>query len=328
VEWSDSTGSECLFACWYPFLFSIGGAHCSWAIFCKLESDKPASARIAGQQKLKTGRKSKMSDSLHDEQKVIVTDLRMPFGSMVVFLIKWTLAAIPAIIILWFIMAVLTMIFMAMFGGMFHGMVGQPQPFWNATGISHRGCKSWNLGDEPILKILLKPLGLDGCSSGKGALSGPATSHWPVGLSKNASAEETMNIEQSVVVQCPYCAESFEVLVDTSLGEQELIEDCEVCCRPVTLMVSVTDDGVAHVETRGEDVWCSWSRGRAGTRDRKKKAETEAVSRILWITIEVVKLQPFIFAAYPNTLLAELSGQLFSPGERAFLFGLASGRFS
>jgi plastocyanin len=33
-------------------------------------------------------------------QKVTVTDINMPFGSMVVFILKWTLASIPAIIVL------------------------------------------------------------------------------------------------------------------------------------------------------------------------------------------------------------------------------------
>ncbi len=63
-----------------------------------------------------------------------------------------------------------------------------------------------------------------------------------------------MNVEQTVIVQCPYCAESFEVLVDCSIEQQEYIEDCEVCCRPVTLVVIVSDEGNVSVETRGEDV--------------------------------------------------------------------------
>ena len=63
-----------------------------------------------------------------------------------------------------------------------------------------------------------------------------------------------MNVEQTVIVQCPYCAESFEVLVDCSIEQQEYIEDCEVCCRPVTLVVTVSDEGNVSVETRGEDV--------------------------------------------------------------------------
>ncbi len=36
-------------------------------------------------------------------QKVTVTDIDMPFGSMVVFMLKWALAAIPATLILMFV---------------------------------------------------------------------------------------------------------------------------------------------------------------------------------------------------------------------------------
>jgi hypothetical protein len=45
---------------------------------------------------------------------VRIIDIRMPFGSMVVFMIKWALAAIPAVLILFFIVAT--------FGGLFAGL--------------------------------------------------------------------------------------------------------------------------------------------------------------------------------------------------------------
>ncbi|MGH0028708.1 MAG: hypothetical protein ACQGVC_02885 [Myxococcota bacterium] len=35
-----------------------------------------------------------------DSERVVVTDIRMPFGSMVAFMVKWTIASIPALIIL------------------------------------------------------------------------------------------------------------------------------------------------------------------------------------------------------------------------------------
>ena len=38
-------------------------------------------------------------------QNVIVTDIHMPFLSMVIFMVKWALASIPAIIILMLIMS-------------------------------------------------------------------------------------------------------------------------------------------------------------------------------------------------------------------------------
>jgi hypothetical protein len=42
---------------------------------------------------------------------VIVQDFRMDFGSMVVFMIKWVIAAIPAFIILFIVMSILASIF-------------------------------------------------------------------------------------------------------------------------------------------------------------------------------------------------------------------------
>ncbi len=40
-------------------------------------------------------------DLVADQQQlgVVVTDIRMPFWSMVVFMVKWTIAALPAILI-------------------------------------------------------------------------------------------------------------------------------------------------------------------------------------------------------------------------------------
>ena len=48
---------------------------------------------------------------------VRIIDIRMPFGSMVVFMIKWALAAIPAMLIL----AVIVAVFAGVFAGLIHG---------------------------------------------------------------------------------------------------------------------------------------------------------------------------------------------------------------
>ena len=57
----------------------------------------------------------------------------------------------------------------------------------------------------------------------------------------------------SLEVQCPYCGETIEILVDDSAGEQRYIEDCQVCCRPITIAVSVDEDGALRVDVAGED---------------------------------------------------------------------------
>ena len=40
-----------------------------------------------------------------------------------------------------------------------------------------------------------------------------------------------------VTVQCPHCWEPIEVLIDTSVAEQEYVEDCQVCCQPLLFTV-------------------------------------------------------------------------------------------
>jgi phage terminase large subunit GpA-like protein len=38
-------------------------------------------------------------------------------------------------------------------------------------------------------------------------------------------------------IACPHCGETFALEIDTSQHEQDLIEDCSICCRPIALMV-------------------------------------------------------------------------------------------
>lgn len=54
----------------------------------------------------------------NQNKEVTVVDIKMPFMSMVVFMVKFAIASIPAFIILTFIFSALA----AFFGGMFHGV--------------------------------------------------------------------------------------------------------------------------------------------------------------------------------------------------------------
>jgi len=56
-----------------------------------------------------------------------------------------------------------------------------------------------------------------------------------------------------VWVDCPYCGEAIEILVDRSIEDQSYIEDCQVCCRPIMLHVMVDREGVASVDASAED---------------------------------------------------------------------------
>ena len=52
--------------------------------------------------------------------RVVVTDVDMPFGSMVRFMVKWSIAAIPALLILLVIGSVLWGILLGMFSALRH----------------------------------------------------------------------------------------------------------------------------------------------------------------------------------------------------------------
>lgn len=47
----------------------------------------------------------------------------------------------------------------------------------------------------------------------------------------------------SIVLRCPYCGERFEAIADASAGDAEYIEDCPVCCRPITFRLDADDEG-------------------------------------------------------------------------------------
>lgn len=39
-------------------------------------------------------------------------------------------------------------------------------------------------------------------------------------------------VEVSENIQCPFCGQRFELVIDTTMSFQRFTTDCEVCCRP------------------------------------------------------------------------------------------------
>ena len=58
---------------------------------------------------------------MSNENRVIVTDIQMPFFSMVIFMVKWAVAAIPAL----FILATLGSIFSTIVSSLLFGSQGE-----------------------------------------------------------------------------------------------------------------------------------------------------------------------------------------------------------
>ena len=49
-------------------------------------------------------------------------------------------------------------------------------------------------------------------------------------------------------VACPFCAEPVLLQLDLTAGDQEYIEDCQVCCQPMLLRFSVVDNELETLE--------------------------------------------------------------------------------
>jgi hypothetical protein len=57
-------------------------------------------------------------------------------------------------------------------------------------------------------------------------------------------------------ITCPYCGEANSVLIEPLEEEQEYIEDCQVCCRPMVFHISPQADGSTVVSVHSEnDTW-------------------------------------------------------------------------
>jgi transposase-like protein len=57
-------------------------------------------------------------------------------------------------------------------------------------------------------------------------------------------------MEESETVQCPYCGQSFELVIDTSSSRQRFTTDCEICCRPFEVLVESELGEIVSLEVR------------------------------------------------------------------------------
>jgi len=57
--------------------------------------------------------------------------------------------------------------------------------------------------------------------------------------------------EQSI--QCPYCGETFTLLIDVTYTDEDYIEDCHICCRPITVSLIESADGHWQAVVKDQD---------------------------------------------------------------------------
>jgi len=47
---------------------------------------------------------------------------------------------------------------------------------------------------------------------------------------------------------CPYCWQEVSVILDLSVQQQTLVEDCEVCCNPIEFRYEVIEGEITNFE--------------------------------------------------------------------------------
>lgn len=57
-----------------------------------------------------------------------------------------------------------------------------------------------------------------------------------------------MDIVEEIEIECPQCGEIFTIEVETTQPRLDLIEDCAVCCRPMTIQVQSEPGAVVSVK--------------------------------------------------------------------------------
>jgi hypothetical protein len=62
-----------------------------------------------------------------------------------------------------------------------------------------------------------------------------------------------MELLLETTIHCPYCGEAITISVDSSQPDQASIEDCAVCCRPISLQISCVPGEIQQLIVRRED---------------------------------------------------------------------------
>lgn len=62
-----------------------------------------------------------------------------------------------------------------------------------------------------------------------------------------------MNQLTEKTIACPYCGEHIDVLLDPADLDQQYIEDCQVCCKPINFLVFEAMDEELSVRVFSDD---------------------------------------------------------------------------
>lgn len=59
------------------------------------------------------------------------------------------------------------------------------------------------------------------------------------------------NLLTPSTIDCPYCGERLKILIDGSAGNQDYVEDCQVCCSPIDISVQIDSSGeIVNIQSK------------------------------------------------------------------------------
>jgi hypothetical protein len=59
-------------------------------------------------------------------------------------------------------------------------------------------------------------------------------------------------MNETAEITCPYCGQSFEIALDTSVRSQRFTTDCEICCRPVQVTAECEPGEILSLDAQSE----------------------------------------------------------------------------
>lgn len=70
----------------------------------------------------------------------------------------------------------------------------------------------------------------------------------PARVARTGPRSYFLPMETAAAIQCPFCGQTFELLIDTSGGSQRFTTDCEICCRPFEVTVECSAGEILSVD--------------------------------------------------------------------------------
>ncbi len=68
------------------------------------------------------------------------------------------------------------------------------------------------------------------------------------GFAFRGAPAKVADVQESETIQCPFCGQSNDLVLDTSVASQRFTTDCEVCCRPFEVFAECEPGEVLSVE--------------------------------------------------------------------------------